>query len=206
MSDNVYDAKVLVRENQILSIPAKRILEKTKDIPSDVGKLKRRWFWELLQNASDYNDEVDVISEIDQDKIVFKHNGKPFLVSGACNLIAPDSGKDEADLRAEGAIGQFGTGFISTHVLSSNITVSGILSVDGTYERFSFILDRSDYNDKKLLKRSISTATKQYEKSGELVNYNPGSFDSLFVYDLTKPLWNCNNKVDIRLSCNILFV
>jgi len=192
--NNIHNAKVKAREEQTLSIPAKRILEKTKDIPSDANKLKRRWFWELLQNASDYNDEVKVVLELYPDKIIFKHNGKPFSAADARNLIAPDSGKDESDLKSEDTIGQFGTGFISTHVLSGVISVRGVLDEEGVFERFSFDLDRSGFNDKELLKASITNSTKQFESIGSPFIYQQGSFDSVFEFNLLKPL----NGIDVN--------
>jgi hypothetical protein len=186
--NNIQKAYQQAEDEQMLNIPAKRILEKTKDIPSDVNKLKRRWFWELLQNASDYNEEVEVILELFADKIVFKHNGLPFSPMDARNLIAPDSGKDNSESRAEDTIGQFGTGFISTHVLSSIITVEGIVKVDTQYAPFTFDLDRTGYNDKELLKVSISKASEQLKQDKGLVDYQPRNFNTLFKYDITKPL------------------
>ena len=39
---------------QLLSSQAKRLQEKLALIKDNVEPSKRRWFWELLQNASDY--------------------------------------------------------------------------------------------------------------------------------------------------------
>ncbi len=189
---NIQNAFQQAEEEQLLNIPAKRLLEKTKDIPSDANKLKRRWFWELLQNASDYNEEVDVILELYSDKIIFKHNGLPFSPMDARNLIAPDSGKDNTDLRSEDTIGQFGTGFISTHVLSSIITVEGIVQVGNQYAPFKFDLDRTGYNDKELLKSSISQASKQLKEEKGLVEYHSKNFNTIFMYDITRPLPGIN--------------
>jgi len=58
--------------------PAKRIMEKITPLKSNVDIAKRRWFWELLQNASDYNDTVDVELELSQSFVKFRHNGNPF--------------------------------------------------------------------------------------------------------------------------------
>ncbi len=40
-NNNIRNAFQQAEEEQLLNIPAKRILEKTKDIPSDANKLKR---------------------------------------------------------------------------------------------------------------------------------------------------------------------
>lgn len=178
------------REQQRLNIPAKRILEKIQSIPSDVENLKRRWFWELLQNASDYNDEVEVKLELHHDRIVFMHNGKPFRPIDTENLIAPDSGKDDLETRTEDTIGQFGTGFISTHVLSSHITVSGLIKSEQReeYHKFQFTLDRSGFKDKELLKHAITVTSQESNRSLILSSYTPGSFDTSFSYNLNQNL------------------
>ncbi|MCY7410113.1 MAG: hypothetical protein LH473_07560, partial [Chitinophagales bacterium] len=47
--------------------PAKRIMEKIKPLRSNIDIAKRRWFWELLQNASDVSEqtEIEVILSVD---------------------------------------------------------------------------------------------------------------------------------------------
>jgi len=67
--------------------PAKRIMEKIKPLKSNVDVARRRWFWELLQNASDYNDTVDIELELTRDFIKFRHNGNPFTYKDARNLV-----------------------------------------------------------------------------------------------------------------------
>jgi hypothetical protein len=178
------------REQQRLNIPAKRIKEKIDTIPSDIERLQRRWFWELLQNASDYNDEVEVKLELYPDRIVFMHNGKPFRPIDTENLIAPDSGKDDVETRAEDTIGQFGTGFISTHVLSSHITVSGLIKSEHReeYHKFQFTLDRSGFTDKELLKNAITLSSQESNRSLKEDIYLPGSYDTVFTYDLNRNL------------------
>lgn len=106
ITEELNDAK----EIQRLSIPAKRLKEKLAPIPSTFESLRRRWFWELLQNASDYNDEVSVRMELFPDKVIFSHNGLPFRAIDTENLISPDSGKDDEEIQAKDPIGQFGTG------------------------------------------------------------------------------------------------
>ncbi len=109
---------------QALSIPAKRLRDKLLPLKSKVEQTAKRWFWELLQNASDYNQSVDVRLEIDDNQIVFRHTGNPFSIQDVLNLISPDSGKDKDEVRKEN-IGKFGSGLVSTHILSSEMEVHG---------------------------------------------------------------------------------
>lgn len=186
ITEELRDAK----EIQRLSIPAKRLKEKLAPIPSTFEALRRRWFWELLQNASDYNDKVSVRLELYNDKIVFSHNGAPFKPIDTENLISPDSGKDDEEIKAKDPIGQFGTGFISTHVLSSEITVSGIVASqkhEGQYIGVRFKLDRAQYESKDELIKSINKAEEQLETETYPVTYQQGEYCTQFSYDLSKP-------------------
>lgn len=197
INDEINDA----RNAQRLSIPAKRLKEKLEPIPSKVEFLQKRWFWELLQNASDYNDEVDVRLEIYDDKLTFSHNGLPFRPIDTENLIAPDSGKDDLEMKDVETIGQYGTGFISTHVLSAKITIEGIIKskhVLDTYYKFNFHLDRSGFNDKELLKDSILKAEEQLDNNLIRIDYRPGNFNSKFIYDLNTSLPDINVSEVVR--------
>lgn len=148
------------RDERLLSAPAKHIMEKLKPLSSHVEMYQKRWFWELLQNACDFNQNVKIQVEINDQFLFFRHNGRAFSISDAMNLIFPDSGKDT--IKEPNVIGQFGTGFISTHILSSKIRISGILEdkLQGKYP-FTFNLNRSDYLDKTRLAASLSKSEKE---------------------------------------------
>ena len=60
--------KIDKEENeQLRSIPAQRLIEKLSLLKNRVDSAKKRWFWELLQNASDYNQSVNVKLVVDDD-------------------------------------------------------------------------------------------------------------------------------------------
>jgi hypothetical protein len=98
---------------------------------NDLRALKQRrpirWVWELLQNASDAAPPVDnhLIAEVKYrpGKLIFSHNGRSFKASEVAHLIASGSTKYEDDE----AIGEFGSGFLTTHLLSLEIEVLGQL-------------------------------------------------------------------------------
>lgn len=188
-----------IKETEIekkLSIPAKRLMEKLEPIPSKIESLKFRWFWELIQNASDFNSEVDIELELQENTLIFRHNGQPFKIVDVENLITPDSDKDDEDIDKD-YIGRFGSGFISTHALSSVITVEGLVKDkyrDKVHYKFKFDLDRTNYNSKRLLIDSIQESEDQFKKDYEESNYIPGSFDTIFSYDLTQGLSTINPK------------
>jgi len=174
-----------LKDQKSYSIPAKRIKEHLKPILSKSNELRKRWMWELLQNASDLGEEINTEFEFKDDKIIFRHNGKPFTLDEAFNLIMPDSTKDDESTRTKSVIGQFGTGFISTHILSKHIQVKGIVedSEDDEYFSFNFKLDRSKRKDKDFLIQSIKDSEREYGESlKRITNYEPSEFNTEFTY------------------------
>ena len=146
-----------LKDQKSYSNPAKRTMDHLKPILSKSNELRKRWMWELLQNASDLGDEINAEFEISDTKLVFRHNGKPFGLDEAFNLIMPDSSKDGESQHSKEEenppIGQFGTGFISTHILSKTIRINGIVE-DPDYNEhysFSFQLDRTERKNKDFL-------------------------------------------------------
>ena len=105
---NVFAEIEAEERKQALSIPAKRLREKLLPLKSKEEQTAKRWFWELLQNASDYNDTVDVLLEVNDNQVIFKHNGNPFSIQDVLNLISPDSGKDKDEVKKDN-IGKFGS-------------------------------------------------------------------------------------------------
>lgn len=183
---------------QSLSIPAKRLREKLLPLKSKEEQTARRWFWELLQNASDYNELVDVRLEISDDKLVFKHNGNPFSIQDVLNLISPDSGKDRDEVKKEN-IGKFGSGLVATHILSSEIEVSGAFKSDdaGRLYKFKILLDRYNYQDKDKLIDSIEATKKVFREIDTSIEEGEYTdFMTSFSYNLKKRLPCLSGLVD----------
>src|SRR2546427_4751842 len=96
---------------------------------------RSRWIWELLQNARDASPEGGVCVWLlhEPHRVVFRHSGVPFSLKNIAHLIYHGSTKYEED------IGKFGTGFLTTHLISKTVAVKGRLE-DG--KRFHFTLGR----------------------------------------------------------------
>ncbi len=209
-------------KNRELAISAtSKIYEKVNDAlrKRDTDK---RWFWELLQNAKDTvvfkkgettqlndpNKKVDVKltltkNEKNETILKFEHNGNPFKFSNhqykyddpKCLLLA-DSGKIEEDeTQREDITGQFGTGFLSTHILSLRILVEGIfLDKQGDYNEFNFELDRQ-FQNKLQLAEKVEKSLDQYDSNFKPVN-NLSTFETSFTYFLN------NHKEGIEEGIN----
>lgn len=163
----------------------------------------KRWFWELLQNAKDTvarrHEQVDVkvtFKLIDGKPILrFEHNGGVFNFSNhpykyddpKCLLLA-DTGKIEEDeSQREDITGQFGTGFLSTHILSLKVLVEGVFfNRDEKYYEFKFELDRK-YNNPLELTPKIQNSLDQYDNSLTLTSQpTKNTFHTRFTYFLAE--------------------
>lgn len=176
--------KIDKEENeQLRSIPAQRLIEKLSLLKNRLNEAKRRWFWELLQNASDYNESVNVKLSVSDDRVTFYHDGAPFSLRDTLNLISPDSNKQD-DEKHKDNIGKFGTGLVSTHILSSVLEIEG-LCIDDVNECYKFFLslDRSCYRNKQELIEQI-TKTKGNLKESLQKHAHILGFNTSFSYKL----------------------
>lgn len=106
--------------------------------------MRKRWVWELIQNASDCTPQDGSINiEInyrDDGVLEFSHDGEAFSYENIVDLVTQISSKQSDGEKT----GKFGTGFISTHLLSELVEVSGVLRKDGiNQKRVDFEIDRS---------------------------------------------------------------
>ena len=158
---------------------------------------ERRWIWELLQNAKDVAEErVQVQVVLKSDSVEFQHNGNPFLMDNVTYLIEQVSTKDRvSDLEeALETTGKFGTGFMTTHLLSKKVNVRGILEDRDTnpsvYKRFSLKLDRDAATPDEMIAK-VDESYKVFEALDNevlcpgLTGYEPcKDFDTSFEYEL----------------------
>jgi hypothetical protein len=187
-----------IKDQISYSIPAKRLMDYLKPILSKSQYLGQRWMWELLQNASDLGDNVKARFEITADTLKFTHNGKPFTLAEAYNLIMPDSTKDNESTYEKSVIGQFGTGFISTHILSKIIQIEGVIEDGEQLYSFSFHLDRSERTDKEFLIDSIKKTEAEFKKNLKLLTDLPKN-----EY-LTSFTYQTNNTFSSQTGINIV--
>lgn len=103
----------------------------------------KRAIWELFQNAIDISDgNCEIEIELNPDEIIFKHNGKAFTSRTLIALIKQVSSKDANSNKKE--VGQYGTGFITTHTLGRKIILNGSLEDNGNYISLDdFEIDRT---------------------------------------------------------------
>lgn len=168
-----------------------KILQGIEKVQNAPDYERRRWIWELMQNAKDVPNcfgSVSIKLELYPDRLVFSHNGDPFTKEHLSSLIMQVSSKDDAPEDSE-TTGKFGTGFITSHMLSRKIQVKGVLEVGlNRYKKFSVLLDRSGENYLEM-RESIEVALeklKELENGLEEFVYErtEDRYDTIFEYPL----------------------
>jgi len=179
--DKIDEAKQKIYNHSI----ATRILDLVDTLRLNTNDTnQRRWIWELIQNAKDVAYENQPISLfIDYDKVAqkldFRHNGKPFLIEDITFLIEQVSTKERNNKTNARPIstGKFGTGFLTTHLLSEIVEVESVVKDDGLpYKKFKLILDRSGNEIDSIIK-SVNNSLSVLNNLDEIEDYK--HFDSL---------------------------
>lgn len=180
------------------SLIATKILDLMDKLRLDSNEnAKRRWIWELLQNAKDVAfDNQQVATEINienqngKKNVSFSHNGKPFSVDNITFLIKQVSTKERdttQKIEKHKTTGKFGTGFLTTHLLSEKVEVSGVVKEpDLDYRNFVLPLDRSGRTTDQIIEsvnNSISVRD-TLDSQPTLEKYDPNNFNTTFVYNL----------------------
>lgn len=165
---------------------------------------KKRWVWELLQNAKDTisalenRSAINVEVELKDDFVTFKHNGAPFTNKALNSLKWQKSGEKRGNAESTG---RFGTGFLTTHTLSSKVDVKSILvDKEDKLWGFEMTLYRDGERDEEL--------RKGIKKTLDSVKYSNHPTDdwTTFTYNLES---NINKESAIagvkNLESNIYF-
>lgn len=150
--------------------------------------MRKRWVWELIQNASDCipkGGKININILIKGEKIMeFTHDGVPFTYENLVDLITQISSK-EGD--SEEKTGKFGTGFISTHLLSERVKVKGVFKQsENIYKNLNFIIDRSgnSYQDiRNKIKETLSLIEVLKKNEAEIIE-KPNEIRTTFYYDV----------------------
>ena len=150
--------------------------------PEDVRK---RWIWELLQNAHDARGVDGIIAEVrynpKEGKLVFLHNGRGFKADEIAHLIKSGTTKDEED---QETYGKFGRGFLTTHLLSPTVKIAGQLD-NGSW--FDFTLER-DNKSKPVLVKSLEKSLKAFKcNRSDNKPAIPDGFTTQFIFPIHGP-------------------
>lgn len=185
------DINVATHEQELEAAKSRALIENTAQtifkhlqaLEDKKFKIMSRWVWELLQNARDVapmNAALRVHLSVEPDHLSFRHNGRPFTNEEISHLIYHGSTKhieSESD-----SIGHFGSGFISTHLLSKRIYISGQMTNDC---RFKFCLNREAASAVELT-RVMDCSWEEFKTSLTPANeISSENYTTEYIYPLT---------------------
>lgn len=175
--------KPKIKEKALTENTAQGVFKHLNDLESNREHMRNRWIWELLQNARDAStggpSSLIVSVECKNGELVFLHNGRKFTEDDVAHLIYHGSTK----LEIEGTIGQFGSGFLTTHLLSKKIQISGSLTDD---QFFDFWLER-ETSSIASLHTSMDEAWKNFNPSSSPLEVGiPSQFTTRFRYPISE--------------------
>lgn len=149
-----------------------------------MNTFRKRWIWELLQNATDCCDigqTIDIKINFNNSQLEFSHNGKGFTEDNLWSMITQFSKKASN----EDTTGKFGTGFISTTLISPYIQVTSYR--EETSRPFSLRLDRSAVSIESLsdsIKKELEQVEKITNENSLDEHINRKKESTTFKYDL----------------------
>jgi len=170
---------------------ADKIIKRLHDLDKTIENNQGRWAWELLQNAKDSiaednNRTVSVQIQLDENSVEFRHNGAHFTEQDVRGLINQISSKEMEEGQQTKKTGRFGTGFLTTYLLSRVIHVKGILqAADDNFYKFEFPLNRQGRTTDQLIPK-IKNSWDDFDKSVKEIdaNYDQDGFNTSFCYQL----------------------
>ena len=130
-----------IQRDVLTANTAQIVYQHLRNLESRRERVQTRWIWELLQNALDASSDdagsltCSIEYDSGQENLIFQHNGHEFKRDEVAHLIYHGSTKAEDKTK----IGQYGSGFLTTHLLSWKVNISGKLE-DG--QHFDFWLER----------------------------------------------------------------
>jgi len=168
-----------VERKALVENTAQDVFNILKDLENQASLHASRWIWELLQNARDAaspKSPLHIVVRLTANEVRFLHDGMPFTSSQIAHLIHHGSTK----YQEEGQVGRFGTGFLSTHIISHIPRISGRLD-DG--RRFTFVLDRRGDSPTDLT-NSMEKSSQDFVDSVSSGKYDQTDDSTCYVYPI----------------------
>lgn len=166
------------RDNVLAENTAQAVFKHLDRIRDNRSALGPRWVWELLQNARDAAGPqgVRIRAHVSATEFRFEHDGRPFESKEIAHLVYHGSTKVDFE-----DIGQFGSGFLATHLLSNIVRVAGRLEDSSG---FDFPLDRTGGTAEEL-RETMDRSWAAFEQSVDDARPAPEATTS-FVYNIAE--------------------
>ncbi|WP_323419783.1 sacsin N-terminal ATP-binding-like domain-containing protein [Clostridium tyrobutyricum] len=188
-----YDSVEKARQEAYETNVAKKIIDQLKKLRfSNNENSAKRWIWELCQNAKDVCNltgkvKIRIYLDKEKKKIFFFHNGKAFTTENLVYLIEQVSTKDRTMDGDDRKSGKFGTGFLTTHLLSETVKISGlVIDRNKDLAHFCITLDRTGRTKSEIIE-SIHRSIEQLNDFTSVDDWkivDQNDYNTVFEYDL----------------------
>ena len=165
---SVKDSQESAHLETIWGKPARDIIT---GISNNTGVRPVRAIWELVQNARDVvkpDRRANIKFTHSQNELVFQHDGLPFTHKTIEALILQTSSK-ATENNVE--VGQYGTGFLTTHKFGLKFKLTAPLKTSEKFERYykiqDFEIDRH-WTDKTEMRKTIEDQWRETQKWGKV--------------------------------------
>ena len=189
MADSIQDKinqQAIDSKNEMLwGKPANDILN-GRDMSASAKPI--RAIWEMVQNARDVSaNESNIVFTRRNGTFEFKHDGLPFVNDTLNALILQTSAKSRND---GDQVGQYGTGFLTTHKFGREFHLAGSLKlVDDKELYYNFpklIVDRTP-NTREAMATSLAKQFEAKDRWLEDLNYRSTTPDKWTVFTYQQP-------------------
>jgi hypothetical protein len=172
------------RNETLVETNAQAIFENLRKLGAFHAVHRRRWIWELLQNAADATDATTGKNRVrinaEAEKMSFSHCGSAFSPREISHLIYHGSSKQGDDSKR----GKFGSGFLTIHLVSHKVRILGVLEKNGNRESFEFFLDRSGEAPQGIQEKMEIAWGCFMQSLGKTNSSGDGEFTTVFECDL----------------------
>ena len=169
--------------------------------PSD--NIKKRWGWELIQNAKDtiaYETErkININFAYDKNHLIFTHDGNDFTLKQYLAMVYKFS---EDKHEQKGSTGRFGTGFLTTHIISTEVVLRGNLKSEDGLKGFEVTLNRTGSKDTELEKNMKKTeeSKKTFETTFDKTSFEYQYDDAEHVHRVEMGIENLKKNLPLVL-------
>ena len=163
-------------------------------------KSGERALWELVQNARDLSEKARIKIELTESCIIFSHHGKPFDYTSFRALVKQDSSKDR---NGADQVGQYGTGFMTTHAFNRMVHVSGPFVVKVSNDEIKGYVQVKNFELDRTLVDTIDGPRKMREQLNDVRDLWKGELRSEIADDTTSFRYDLTSEQVVEVSAQI---